>query len=82
MNSSFDPTATQFIKLENVTDFLDNLSPPLQVPKPNITLIVEFDLPIATGNKVHCIDILRAMVKHFLGDIDDSEEFRKVGKII
>lgn len=40
--------------------------------------MVAFNLPIARGNKIHCLDILHALVKHVLGQIDDSEEFRKV----
>lgn len=43
-----------------------------------VTLLNMIDLPIARGNKIHCLDILHSLVKHVLGQIDDSEEFRKV----
>lgn len=56
------------------------LDPPLDIPKPNIVAIVSFNLPIARGNKIHCLDILYALIKHVLGQVEDSEEFRKVIK--
>ena len=76
--SRYDPQATQFISFDQLSEFLASLDPPLGIPKPNIVAIVAFNLPIARGNKIHCLDILHALVKHVLGHIDDSEEFRKV----
>ncbi|ODM93576.1 Sodium channel protein 60E [Orchesella cincta] len=75
--SRYDPQATQFINFEQISDFLASLDPPLALPKPNMALVA-FNLPIARGNKIHCLDILHALVKHVLGQIDDSEEFRKL----
>ncbi len=40
--------------------------------------IVAFNLPIARGNKMHCLDILHALIRHVLGQVDDSPEFRKL----
>ncbi|CAG7833557.1 unnamed protein product [Allacma fusca] len=76
--SRYDPQATQFISFDQVSEFLASLDPPLGIPKPNIVALVAFNLPIARGNKIHCLDILHALVKHVLGHIDDSEEFRKL----
>ncbi|XP_035702487.1 sodium channel protein 60E isoform X2 [Folsomia candida] len=76
--SRYDPQATQFINFDQVSDFLSSLDPPLTLPKPNLVAIVAFNLPIARGNKIHCLDILHSLVKHVLGQIDDSEEFRKL----
>jgi len=76
--SSYDPAATQFIGFDQISDFLASLDPPLDIPKPNIVAIVAFNLPIARGNKIHCLDVLHALVKHALGHVDDSDEFRKV----
>jgi hypothetical protein len=74
----YDPSATQFISFDQLSEFLACLDPPLDIPRPNIVAIVSFNLPIAKGNKIHCLDILHALVKHALGHVDDSEEFRKV----
>lgn len=76
--SRYDPSATQFIGFNQLSEFLASLDPPLDIPRPNIVAIVSFNLPIARGNKIHCLDILHALVKHALGHVDDSEEFRKV----
>lgn len=74
----YDPYATQFIDFDSLTDFLDTLDPPLKVPKPNLMAIVSYNVPIARGNKIHCLDILRALINHVLGEVDDSREFRKL----
>lgn len=57
---------------------MDCLNPPFRIPKPNTTAIVIFDLPIARGNKIHCLDILHALIRHILGEPDDSREFRRL----
>jgi len=54
------------------------LDPPLGVPKPNIVALVSFNLPIARGDKIHCLDILHSLVKYVLGHVEDTEDFRKV----
>ena len=72
----YDPHATQFIKYEQLPDFVDDLDEPLGIPKPNEIALVAFDLPIVEGDKLHCLDILMALVKHVLGDVEDSAEFR------
>lgn len=76
----YDPQATQFINFEQLFNFLAGLDPPLTLPKPNTLAVVSFNLPIAKGNKIHCLDVLHALVKHVLGQVDDddNEEFKKV----
>merc|ERR1740131_483086 len=54
--SKFDPHATQFITFNQMSDFIGSLDPPLGIPKPNTLAIVSFDLPIAKGDKIHCLD--------------------------
>lgn len=74
----FDPHATQFIRFGQLADFIASLDPPLGIPKPNVVALVSFNLPIARGNKIHCLDILHALVKHVLGHVEETEEFKKV----
>ncbi|XP_060840195.1 sodium channel protein 60E-like isoform X3 [Rhopalosiphum padi] len=76
--SKYDPHATQFIAFNQISDFIASLDPPLGIPKPNIVALVSFNLPIARGNKIHCLDILHALVKHVLGHVDETDEFRKL----
>lgn len=40
--------------------------------------LVSFNLPIARGNKIHCLDILHALVKHVLGHVEETETFRQL----
>lgn len=37
-----------------------------------------FNLPISKGNKIHCLDILHALVKHVLGHVDESDTFKQL----
>ncbi|XP_050539645.1 sodium channel protein 60E-like isoform X2 [Daktulosphaira vitifoliae] len=76
--SKFDPHATQFIAFNQISDFIASLDPPLGIPKPNIVALVSFNLPIARGNKIHCLDILHALVKHVLGHVEETDEFKKL----
>lgn len=61
-----------------MSDFIASLDTPLGIPKPNNVALVSFNLPIARGNKIHCLDILHALVKHVLGHVEESDEFYKL----
>ena len=74
----FDPHATQYIKYEQLTDFVADLDEPLGIPKPNEIALVSFDLPIVKGDKIHCLDILMGLTKHVLGDVETSNEFKEL----
>ncbi|NXD77495.1 SCN5A protein, partial [Halcyon senegalensis] len=64
----FDPEATQFITFSALSDFADALSEPLRVPKPNKVELIAMDLPVVSGDRIHCLDILFAFTKRVLGD--------------
>ncbi|XP_068101717.1 sodium channel protein type 2 subunit alpha-like [Hyperolius riggenbachi] len=72
----FDPTASQFIEHSKLFDFADALDPPLRVPKPNRTQLIAMDLPIVSGDRIHCLDILFAFTKRVLGDLEDVDGLR------
>lgn len=74
----YDPHATQFIRFSQLSDFIASLDPPLGISKPNTVALVSFNLPIAKGNKIHCLDILHALVKHVLGHVEETDTFRQV----
>lgn len=48
------------------------------ISKPNTVALVSFNLPIAKGNKIHCLDILHSLVKHVLGHVDETDTFRQL----
>ncbi|XP_043857815.1 sodium channel protein type 11 subunit alpha [Dromiciops gliroides] len=64
----FDPEATQFIQYSALSDFADALPDPLRVAKPNRNQLLLMDLPMVSGNRLHCMDILFAFTTRVLGD--------------
>lgn len=67
-----DPSGSQFIRYDQLSDFVDNLEPPLRIPKPNHLILVAMDLTICEDDRMHCVDILDALTKNFLGTLDTS----------
>uniref|UniRef100_A0A8D2DS21 Sodium channel protein n=1 Tax=Sciurus vulgaris TaxID=55149 RepID=A0A8D2DS21_SCIVU len=64
----FDPKATQFIEYSALSDFADALPEPLRVAKPNKFQFLVMDLPMVSGDRLHCMDILFAFTTRVLGD--------------
>ncbi|NXK88428.1 SCN5A protein, partial [Formicarius rufipectus] len=69
----FDPEATQFIPFSALSDFADALAEPLRVPKPNKVELTKMDMPVVSGDKIHCLDILFAFTKRVLGDSEEMD---------
>jgi hypothetical protein len=67
-----DPLGSQFIRYDQLSDFVDGLEAPLRIPKPNQLLLVAMDLPICEDDRMHCVDILDGLTKYFLGTLDVS----------
>ncbi|NXT07056.1 SCN5A protein, partial [Prunella fulvescens] len=72
----FDPEATQFITFSALSDFADALPKPLCVPKPNKVELTAMDLPVVSGDKIHCLDILFAFTKRVLGDSGELDTLK------
>ncbi|XP_071416747.1 sodium channel protein type 5 subunit alpha-like [Pithys albifrons albifrons] len=72
----FDPEATQFISFSALSDFADSLAEPLRVPKPNKVELMAMDLPLVSGDKIHCLDILFAFTKRVLGDSGELDTLK------
>lgn len=68
----YDEEATQYIPLKKLSDFVSELEEPLQLPHPNYFKLVNMDIPICEGDTVHCVDILDALTKHYLGTGGDE----------
>lgn len=73
----FDPDASQFITFAKLPDFADTLEHPLRVPKPNIIELIAMDMPMVSGDRIHCLDILFAFTKRVLGDSGDLDMMRQ-----
>ena len=76
----YDPHATQFVKLDQLSDLIAEIEPPLGIGKPNEIAITSFDLPIIKGDLIHCLDVLHGVTTYALGRIDQSDEFAEVQK--
>ncbi|XP_033612299.1 sodium channel protein type 7 subunit alpha [Fukomys damarensis] len=63
----FDPDRTQYIDSSQLSDFAAALDPPLFMAKPNKGQLVAMDLPMAVGDRIHCLDILLAFTKRVMG---------------
>ncbi|XP_017893964.1 PREDICTED: sodium channel protein type 10 subunit alpha isoform X1 [Capra hircus] len=72
----FDPEATQFITFSALSDFADTLSGPLRIPKPNRNVLIQMDLPLVPGDKIHCLDILFAFTKNVLGESGELDSLK------
>ncbi|KFP41174.1 Sodium channel protein type 5 subunit alpha, partial [Chlamydotis macqueenii] len=72
----FDPEATQFINFSALSDFADALAEPLRVPKPNKVELIAMDLPMVSGDRIHCLDILFAFTKRVLGDSGELDTLK------
>uniref|UniRef100_A0A3Q4H6K6 Sodium channel protein n=1 Tax=Neolamprologus brichardi TaxID=32507 RepID=A0A3Q4H6K6_NEOBR len=73
----FDPTASQFISFAKLPDFADALEHPLRVPKPNTIELIAMDMPMVSGDRIHCLDILFAFTKRVLGDSGELDMLRQ-----
>ena len=73
----FDPEATQFIEYAKLSDFADTLSEPLRIAKPNKIKLISMDLPMVSGDKIHCLDILFAFTKRVLGESGEMDALKQ-----
>ncbi|XP_017403935.1 sodium channel protein type 7 subunit alpha isoform X2 [Cebus imitator] len=62
----FDPDRTQYIDSSKLSDFAAALDPPLFMAKPNKGQLIALDLPMAVGDRIHCLDILLAFTKRVM----------------
>ncbi|XP_053495552.1 sodium channel protein type 4 subunit alpha A [Ictalurus furcatus] len=73
----FDTEGTQFLDYDQVFDFVDALQEPLRIHKPNRITLVNMDLPVVIGDKIHCLDIMLAVTQHVLGDTIEMAAMRE-----
>ncbi|XP_034387849.1 sodium channel, voltage gated, type VIII, alpha subunit b isoform X6 [Cyclopterus lumpus] len=73
----FDPDASQFITYSKLSDFADALEHPLRIPNPNTIELIAMDMPMVSGDRIHCLDILFAFTKRVLGDSGELDMLRQ-----
>ncbi|KAL7976447.1 hypothetical protein Chor_008396 [Crotalus horridus] len=72
----FDPEATQFITYIALSSFADALPEPLRIAKPNQIKLIAMDLPMVSGDRIHCLDILFAFTKRVLGESGEMDALK------
>ncbi|XP_061925806.1 sodium channel, voltage-gated, type I-like, alpha isoform X1 [Entelurus aequoreus] len=72
----FDPRATQFMEYNKLSEFADALDPPLRIAIPNRIELISMDLPMVSGERIHCLDILFAFTKRVLGEDGEMDILR------
>ncbi|XP_051282255.1 sodium channel protein type 4 subunit alpha B-like isoform X2 [Dicentrarchus labrax] len=73
----FDSEATQFIEFSMLSVFADTLSEPLRIAKPNRIKLISMDLPMVSGDRIHCLDILFAFTKRVLGESGEMDALKQ-----
>ncbi|XP_048583288.1 sodium channel protein 1 brain-like isoform X2 [Nematostella vectensis] len=70
----FDPGATQYIPYSALSEFVDGLDQPLRIPQPNKFACINLNIPIKQGDRVHCFDVMQALVRRVIGDIEEEPQ--------
>ncbi|XP_057189526.1 sodium channel protein type 4 subunit alpha-like isoform X1 [Triplophysa rosa] len=73
----FDFEATHFIEYSKLSSFADSLSEPLRIAKPNKIKLIHMDLPMVSGDRIHCLDILFAFTKRVLGETGEMDALKQ-----
>lgn len=73
----FDSEASQFIEFSMLSRFADSLSEPLRIAKPNKVKLIAMDLPMVSGDRIHCLDILFAFTKRVLGESGEMDALKQ-----
>ncbi|XP_069690791.1 sodium channel protein PaFPC1-like isoform X3 [Periplaneta americana] len=76
---NFDPDCTQYIHLDQLSEFLDMLELPLRIGKPNKFKIISMDIPICKDNLISYEDVLSSVTKNYLNIEDDYYDYEYLG---
>ncbi|XP_028841357.1 sodium channel protein type 4 subunit alpha-like [Denticeps clupeoides] len=74
----FDPDMSQFISYNMLSDFCDTLKEPMRIPKPNAVKLVDMNIPMATGNKIHFVDILLALTADAHDEREETDTLKAI----
>ena len=70
--SSMDPKATQFLPIGEVHTLVTKLCPPLGIDEPDQRSLADLGLPVYEDHTCHCLDVLVALVRRTMGEVDVS----------
>ncbi|XP_068729717.1 sodium channel protein 1 brain-like [Montipora capricornis] len=66
-----------YLPLAQLSDFVASLGKPFTISQPNLDALRDMDIPVRSGDQIHCFDLLKALVRRVLEDHGESVEVFK-----
>lgn len=66
-----------YLSLSQLSEFVASLEKPFKIPQPNFTALRDMDIPVRSGELIHCFDLLKALVRRVLEEHGESVEVFK-----
>ncbi|XP_068595957.1 sodium channel protein type 4 subunit alpha B-like [Brachionichthys hirsutus] len=73
---TFDADASHYIPYSELSDFCNALQDPLRIPKPSTVKLIHMDLPLFTGDKIHCLDVFNKLAAQVVKDPEDLDSLK------
>lgn len=80
--AKFDPRASQFIHIDKVVILVKGLSGALKIETADSLTLSELNLPVYEDHSIHCLDLLKGLVKIRLGIVQENEAMSQVGYLV
>lgn len=64
----------QYVSAHRLSDLVANLNDKFRIPKPNVQQLALLEIPIRIGERIHCFDLLKALVRRLLAQQGESPE--------
>ncbi|KXJ05965.1 Sodium channel protein 1 brain [Exaiptasia diaphana] len=64
----------QYVSAHRLSHLVANLNEKFRIPQPNSEVLARLDIPIRIGDRVHCFDLLKALVKRLLEQQGESPQ--------
>lgn len=74
---TFVPDGKPYLPLARLSDFVASLDKPFRIPQPNSAALRHMDIPVRSGEVIHCFDLLKVLVRRVLEEHGESVEVFK-----
>ncbi|XP_031569259.1 sodium channel protein 60E-like, partial [Actinia tenebrosa] len=64
----------QYVSAHRLSDLVANLNDKFKIPQPNVQQLALLEIPIRIGERIHCFDLLKALVRRLLAQQGESPE--------
>ncbi|XP_015747869.1 PREDICTED: sodium channel protein 60E-like [Acropora digitifera] len=66
-----------YLPLAQLSEFVASLGKPFKICQPNCNALRDMDIPVRSGDQIHCFDLLKALVRRVLEEHGESVEVFK-----